>query len=71
MFLVVNRFNEYVGVATIEALLAQVLQVEADDFDLFDDRAAVVADHARHHETTAQASPQPESAPPSAETDQA
>ena len=71
MFLVVNRFNEYVGVATIEALLAQVLQVEADDFDLFDDRAAVVADHARHHETTTQAPAQPESAPPSAETDQA
>lgn len=47
LFLVVNRFNEYVGIATIEGLLSQVLYTEEDEFDLFDDRQAVIAEHAR------------------------
>ncbi|MEO8105093.1 MAG: CBS domain-containing protein [Candidatus Saccharibacteria bacterium] len=47
LFVVVNSFDEYVGVATIESVLKQLLgHMPGDDFEQYADRPAVAARHA-------------------------
>ena len=54
LFVVVNEFEEYVGIVTIEDVLEQVIgRPILDEFDQYDDLRAVAAsaaqkDHARH-----------------------
>lgn len=48
MFVVVNSFEEYVGIVTVENVLHQLLgHVPGDDFDQYADLAAVAARHPR------------------------
>jgi CBS domain containing-hemolysin-like protein len=48
LFVVVNSFEEYVGVVTIEAVLRQLLgHIPGDDFEQYTDVAAVAARHAK------------------------
>ncbi len=61
LFLVVNSFEEFVGIITIEDVLEQMIgKLIVDEFDAFDDLRAVAAvaakkDHAAHHEPEASA----------------
>jgi CBS domain containing-hemolysin-like protein len=49
LFIVVDKFEEYVGVITIEDIIEQILGVKiVDEFDAYDDMRAVAADYARH-----------------------
>ena len=46
MFVVVNSFEEYVGIITVESLLKQLIgHMPGDDFDQYADLAAVAARH--------------------------
>ena len=69
LFIVVNRFEEYVGIITIEDVLEQVIgKLIVDEFDQYDDlRAAAAAaakkDHEKHaaqHAEPAATEPAPE-----------
>ncbi len=70
LFIVVNRFEEWVGVVAIEDILEQILGFKiVDEFDCYDDLRAVAADHARHdhklhkkehEEPAAEPSPEPQ-----------
>lgn len=49
LFIVVDKFEEYVGIITIEDIIEQILGCKiVDEFDAYDDLRAVAADHARH-----------------------
>lgn len=51
LFVVVNSFEEYVGVVTIEDILHKLLgHIPGDDFDQYNDSAAVAARHAQVEE---------------------
>ena len=46
IFVVVNSFEEFVGIITVEGLLDQLLgHVPGEDFDQYSDLAAVAARH--------------------------
>jgi CBS domain containing-hemolysin-like protein len=48
VFLVVNSFEEYVGIVTIDSILKELLgHVPGDDFDQYADPAAVAARHSK------------------------
>lgn len=67
LFLVVNSFEELVGIITIEDVIEQMIgKPIVDEFDRYDDLRAVAAaaakkDHAEHDEPKAEAEPTPES----------
>ncbi|HEY1835980.1 MAG TPA: CBS domain-containing protein [Candidatus Saccharimonadales bacterium] len=49
LFIVINKFEEFVGIIAIEDILEQILGAQiVDVFDAYDDIRAVAADHARH-----------------------
>lgn len=51
VFVVVNSFEEYLGIITIENILHQLLgHVPGDDFDQYADMQAVAARHTKRHE---------------------
>ena len=52
LFVVVNSFEEYVGVVTIESVLRKLLgHLPGDDFEQYSDKAAVAAPHPRPEST--------------------
>jgi CBS domain containing-hemolysin-like protein len=52
LFVVVNSFEEYVGVITVESMLRQLMgHLPGDDFDQYADPAAVAARHPKHKKT--------------------
>jgi len=57
MFVVVNSFEEFVGIVTVEEIIKQLLgHVPGDDFDQYSDPAAVAA---RHSKPAAEAEAEP------------
>lgn len=49
LFIVINKFEEFIGIITIEDILEQILGCKiVDEFDAYEDLHAVAADHARH-----------------------
>jgi CBS domain containing-hemolysin-like protein len=65
LFLVVNSFEEYVGIITIEDVLEQVIgELIVDEFDRYDDLRAVAAAAAKKdHKTHDEPKPDPEATP--------
>jgi CBS domain containing-hemolysin-like protein len=52
MFVVVNSFEEYVGIVTMESILKQLMgHMPGDEFDQYSDRTLVAARHATQTET--------------------
>jgi len=66
LFLVVNSYEEWVGIITIEDVLEQMIGKQiVDEFDRYDDLRAVAAaaakkDHREHHEPKGEPAPVPE-----------
>ena len=66
LFIVVNEFEEYVGIITIEDVLERVIgRLIVDEFDQYDDLRAVAAaaarkDHAKNHKDGVGLEPTPE-----------
>ncbi len=66
LFIVVNAFEEYVGIITIEDVLERVIgKLIVDEFDKYDDLRAVAAaaarkEHAENHKNGVGAEPTPE-----------
>lgn len=64
LFLVVNEFEEFVGIITIEDVIEQVVgQVIMDEFDTYDDLRAVAAkaakkEHVQHEKAAAEPTPE-------------
>jgi len=53
LFVVVNSFEEYVGIVTIEAILQQLLgHIPGDSFEQYADATAVAARHSKPKEST-------------------
>ncbi|HSW79641.1 MAG TPA: CBS domain-containing protein [Candidatus Saccharimonadales bacterium] len=80
LFIVVDKFEEYVGIITIEDIIEQILGCKiVDEFDSYDDLRAVAADHARHehkahkkdHEEPAELKPEKKDPEPDEITDKA
>jgi CBS domain containing-hemolysin-like protein len=75
LFIVVNSFEEYVGVITIEDLLEQIIGAKiVDEFDQYDDLRAVASSiakkqHAEHKKSKQE--PAKENPPEAEETAQA
>lgn len=52
VFVVVNSFEEYIGIVTVESIVRQLLgHVPGDEFDQYTDPAAVAARHSKHHKS--------------------
>lgn len=52
LFVVVNSFEEYTGIITVENILRQLLgHLPGDDFDQYSDVSAVAARHPKHRKT--------------------
>ncbi|MFA5004423.1 MAG: CBS domain-containing protein [Candidatus Saccharimonadales bacterium] len=72
LFLVVNNFEEFVGIITIEDIVEQMVgKPIVDEFDKYDDLRAVAAaaakkDHADHEKDKTEPKPEPEQAKPEA-----
>lgn len=66
LFIVVNNFEEYVGIVTIEDILEQIIGYRiVDEFDAYDDIRAVAADHAHHeHKAHRKDGEEPSELPP-------
>lgn len=66
LFLVVNAFEEFVGIVTIEDIIEQIVgKMIVDEFDYYDDLRAVAAkaakkEHAKHEKTDAEPTTEPQ-----------
>lgn len=61
LFIVVNSFEEYVGVITVENMLRQLLgHLPGDDFDQYADLTAVAARHPKQHPAPKEDKTEPE-----------
>jgi CBS domain containing-hemolysin-like protein len=70
LFLVVNKFEEFVGIITIEDVIEQMVgRVIVDEFDNYDDLRAVAAkaakkEHTKHEKTATEPAAEPDSEAP-------
>jgi CBS domain containing-hemolysin-like protein len=58
LFVVVNSFEEFVGIVTVEGILRQLFgEINADDFEQYGEPAAVAARHPKKHEKQKKSEP--------------